>query len=444
MARYPDARWRPVTRYIPGGSSNQPMTRYDGGIDHTYVGSPSHDRAFAGFNTPGTPTPHFMFFLDGSVVQYIDTAFRSSACLDGNHRLVTWETQDGFPDLWSNGQAPKDNPKVVQAKAKFIVWLNKTHGIPLTRMPSSLPTARGFGWHRLGIDGNFEQKAGELLGGRVAGGEHWSTSFGKTCPTSRRIHQFVEETLPAAVVLATPKPTPPTKPTPKVRIVHASGRFDATDVDLAAALDAYAADADVITLTEVAGIKLVAALVAWAADNNWHLYHPSAAGQRECAILSRTPFTTTKAQRLTDLTLKVGRTSPLFLISAHVKGGPWVAVWHSPAHNEGLKRGLWPTRVYRSALAGLRVARMRLRGGGVAACGDWNLDLDRASVRAQLAKPFPRFKWAWARGQKPTLGGRVIDGVLTNLEVAEPATTLPAQPGFDHRAVAVVLKKRSK
>ena len=223
MALYPGARWRPVARYLPEGASNQAMSRYDGGIDHTYVGSPSHDRAFTGFNTPGTPTPHLMFFLDGSVVQYIDTDFRSSACLDGNHRLVTWETEDGFPGMWTNGQAPKDNPKVVAAKAKFLVWLHNTHGIPLTRMPSSKPDARGMGWHRLGIDGNFPQKPGQLLGGRVAGGEHWSTSAGKECPTDRRIVQFVDETLPAAVKLS--KPAPP-KPKPftleeKLAIVQA-------------------------------------------------------------------------------------------------------------------------------------------------------------------------------------------------------------------------------
>lgn len=212
MALYPGARIRLVDRHKAGGSSATPMTRYDGGCDHTYVGSPSHDAAFAGFNRDGAPTPHFMFFLDGSVVQYIDTDFRSSACLDGNPRLITWETEDGFPGLWSNGQAPKDNPKVVAAKAKFLVWLHKTHGIPLVRMPSSLPNARGMGWHRLGIDGNFPQKPGQLLGGRVAGGEHWTTSPGKECPTDRRIVQFVDETLPAAVKLANPPKPPPVVP----------------------------------------------------------------------------------------------------------------------------------------------------------------------------------------------------------------------------------------
>lgn len=441
MARYPGAQWRPVDRYKAGGSSAQPMSRYDAGVDHTYVGSPSHDAAFGGFNTPGNPTPHLMFFLDGSVAQYIDTAFRSSACLDGNHRLVTWETEDGFPGLWSNGQAPKDNPKVVAAKAKFLVWLNATHGIPLVRMPSSKPSARGMGWHRLGIDGNFETPPGTLLGGRVPGGEHWSTSFGKTCPTTRRIHQFVDETIPAAVALTKP---PPVKHGPPLTFVHASGKASkpaATGAQMASALDAYTeAGAQVITLTEVAGLEMTTTLASWAKTNRWHLYHPSAVGQRECAILSRKPFDRTKAQRLTDLTLKTGRTAPLFLVSAHIKGGPWVAVWHSPAHTQGLKAGLWPTRVYRSALTGLLKARMRMRGSGFVLAGDWNL---RPELLTKVS-PFKHLTWAGAAHQKPTEGGRVIDGFLTNLDVAEPAVTLPPEPGFDHRAVLAVLNTRRK
>jgi endonuclease/exonuclease/phosphatase (EEP) superfamily protein YafD len=241
----------------------------------------------------------------------------------------------------------------------------------------------------------------------------------------------------------TQKPKPPVKSGAPIRVVHASGKASkpaATAAQMTAALDTYAAEADVITLTEVAGLEMIAALVAWAADNKWHLFHPPYAGQRECAILSRAPITAAKAQRLTDLTLKVGRKSPMFLISAHVKGGPWVGVWHAPAHNEGLKPGLWPTRVYRSALAGLRAARMKTRGGGVVICGDWNI----RPALINRVNPFKHLKWAGAVGQKPTEGGRVIDGALTNFAIATPAVTLPAAPGFDHRAVLVVLKKKER
>jgi hypothetical protein len=92
-----------------------------------------------------------------------------------------------------------------------MAWLHTEHGIPLVRMPSSKPTAKGFGWHRLGIDGTSSSPP---VSSSLAcqGGEHWSTSFGKTCPTTRRIHQFVDETIPLAVQLANPKV--PAKPKP--------------------------------------------------------------------------------------------------------------------------------------------------------------------------------------------------------------------------------------
>jgi endonuclease/exonuclease/phosphatase (EEP) superfamily protein YafD len=226
-------------------------------------------------------------------------------------------------------------------------------------------------------------------------------------------------------------------------VVHASGKASkpaATAGQLNTALDWYATQADVITLTEVAGTDVSAALVLWAGAHGWHLYHPSGAGKSECAVLSKKPFGATKALRLTDLTLKTGRTAPLYLIAAHIKGGPWVPVWHSPAHTHGLKPGLWPTRVYRSALAGLLAARMKLRGGGVILGGDWNL---RPELLVKVA-PFKHLTWAGAANQKPTEGGRVIDGFLTNLHVATPAVTLPAQPGFDHKAVLVVVNKAVK
>jgi len=202
MARYPGAEWRPVERYKAGGPNAVPMSRYDVGEDHTYVGSPTPDRAFDGFNTPGNPVPHLMFFPGRKPVQYIDTDFRSSATLEGNPRCVTWETWDGFPDMWTDGQAPLDSDFIVEEKAKFMVWLHDTHGIPLVRLPDSRPASRGMGWHRLGIDGNFPTSPGTLLGGRVADGENWSTSFGKTCPTDTRIRQFVNITLPRAIEIS--------------------------------------------------------------------------------------------------------------------------------------------------------------------------------------------------------------------------------------------------
>lgn len=444
MSRYPGARWRPVARYLPDGSSAVAMTRYDGGIDHTYVGSPSPDSAFSRFNTPGTPTPHFMVFRDGSIDQYIDTRFRSSACLDGNYRLITWETADGFPGLWTDGQAPKDTAKMVKAKARLMVWLHKEHGIPLVQMPSSRSRDRGFGWHRLGIDGNFEQVPGQLLGGRVADGEHWSTSFGKTCPTSRRIRQFVNETIPAAVALTQPDPASMTG------VIVQSGHNTATADQLTAALTSHKKTLDravpdgaskVILLTEQAADKFAAPLTAWADANDMNVYHPTARGADECAILSSRPLKHQTYFKLTDLTLDpkvTHRTAPLFVIAAKPEGDDWIGVWHSPAHSDGLKPRIWATKVYLSALDGLKRWRMTVKGRPSIG-GDFNADPNRDRILKILTAKFPRMHWAGEADQQPTEGGRVIDGLLTRRKVLRSAETLRRQEGFDHKPVLIVL-----
>lgn len=225
----------------------------------------------------------------------------------------------------------------------------------------------------------------------------------------------------------------------KIRHVHASGRFDATNQQLVTALSAYEQSADVITITEVAPDKYADVLEQWAVSRGWHLYHPQGRGKDECAILSRRHFERRATHRLTDLTLRSGRTAPIYLITARVHDGPWFGVWHSPAHNGGLRRQLWPTRVYLSALQGLRAARQTMHGGGVVLAADWNLDLRRPVIYAQLAKPYPHMRFGVGHAQAPTEGGRVIDGVLTNLSIVHRTRTLPKQPGFDHAAVLTVL-----
>jgi hypothetical protein len=227
-----------------------------------------------------------------------------------------------------------------------------------------------------------------------------------------------------------------------MRMVHASGRFDAGDPNLEHALDAYAPHADVITLTEVSPAHYATALLDWSTANDWHLWHPRVGNADECAILSREPLDKRAAWRLSDLPIPGRGGAKVYLIAAHVKGGPWIGVWHTPAHNEGLSKvgkAATPTRIYLAALTRLHALRLRMHGGGVVFCADWNLDLRRQPVRARLAKPYPRMTWGWTPGQKNTEGGRVIDGVLTNLPILEHSVTLPAQPRFDHRAVRTVL-----
>jgi len=236
-----------------------------------------------------------------------------------------------------------------------------------------------------------------------------------------------------------------------VRHVHASGRFTATPAQLEAALDVYARTsdggfaADVITLTEVSPNQYGVPLARWAARNGFELHHPKLRGRDECAVLSRQPLDRRKTWRLTDLTLQVGRTAPLYLVAAQLRDGPWFAVWHTPAHNGGLStvgKSAFPTRVYRSALTGLRAARLKMHRGGVVLAADWNLDLHRPPIAAQLAKPYPLMHFGIDVDEAPTEGGRVIDGVLTNLPIVEKSVTLPAQPGFDHKGVLTVLGQK--
>ncbi len=236
-----------------------------------------------------------------------------------------------------------------------------------------------------------------------------------------------------------------------LRHVHTSGRFDATPSQLANALNTYVGEgpggfgADVITLTEVSPNQYDQPLRAWAGRHGFELHHPTLRGRDECAVLSRRPIEKRKAWRLTDLTLKVGRTAPLYLVAVKLRDGPWFAVWHTPAHNMGLStfgKAAVPTRVYRSALTGLRHSRLKMHHGGVVLAADWNLDLRRPEILLQLARPYPFMHFGIGAHEDPTEGGRVIDGILTDLPIMEKTMTLPAQSGFDHRSVLTVLGDR--
>jgi N-acetylmuramoyl-L-alanine amidase-like protein len=190
MARYPRAIWKPVERYKPGGSSHQAMPNPGRLCYHTAV--TSGDSLFALFNTPGNAVAHFYVREDGRCEQYVDTRAQASANLEGNHDTISVESWDdgGRRRTWTSAQA--------EACAELAAWANKVHRIPLKRLPSSRRGTQGVGWHRLGIDGNFPQRPGELLGGRVPGGEHWSTSFGKVCPFDGKILGIVNDILPRA------------------------------------------------------------------------------------------------------------------------------------------------------------------------------------------------------------------------------------------------------
>lgn len=185
MAWYPKAVRKPVSRYRPGGSSAVAMTSHRRVVEHTAVSNSSS--LYGLFATPGNATSHFYVAADGTVEQYIDTRIRSTANLEGNPDCITVETWDGYGNTWHGGSpGPRWTKAQEEALADLARWCHKVHGIPMRRLKSSRPGTRGVGWHRQGIDGNFPSG---LLRGRVAGGEHWSSSFGKVCPTDTRIKQ---------------------------------------------------------------------------------------------------------------------------------------------------------------------------------------------------------------------------------------------------------------
>lgn len=162
MARMPQATW------LGEHSPRRPMTRYDIVCVHTIVGfAPAHQA-------------HFSTWKNGKIGQSRDTAFRSAANLDGNHRVISIENEDAAQDVPLSGEQ-------VEACAQILAWAHKTHGVPLQLCPDSKPGSRGLAYHRQGIDGNF---GGMRFPGRVAGGEVWSESFGKTCPRDKRIAQL--------------------------------------------------------------------------------------------------------------------------------------------------------------------------------------------------------------------------------------------------------------
>lgn len=162
MPKMPGAEWQ--GEHSPGTT----MDRWDCVVIHTIVGfAPAH-------------AAHFSTFADGSIVQSRDTAFRSAANLNGNHRCIAIENEDAGQDI------PLTDAQVA-ACARILAWAHRTHGVPLQLCPDSKPGSRGLAYHRQGIDGNFDSFQ---FPGRVPGGEVWSESFGKTCPRDKRIAQL--------------------------------------------------------------------------------------------------------------------------------------------------------------------------------------------------------------------------------------------------------------
>ena len=172
MARMPGTIWQGEQ------SPRRPMERYDIVCVHTIVGyAPAH-------------AAHFSVKADGTILQSRDTAYQSAANLNGNHRVIAIENEDHGPRFGGTPRLPgwvPLTPEQVEANARILAWAHETHGVPLQLCPDSRPTSRGLAYHRQGIDGNF---GGYRFPGRVSGGETWTSSPGKVCPTDARIAQL--------------------------------------------------------------------------------------------------------------------------------------------------------------------------------------------------------------------------------------------------------------
>lgn len=185
MSWHPDAIHKPIDRYRPGHHSA--MTVHNRVILHTAVfNGPS---LYGMMDVPGTATSHFYVRADGTIEQYVSTSVQSSANLEGNYDGISIETEDNYPHGWKDGDAPKWTNAQLDSLASIVAWARRVHGVPTRRLKSSRRGTRGVGIHREGCDGNF---GGGIYRGRVSGGEHWSYSFGKTCPTNTRIRQWQE------------------------------------------------------------------------------------------------------------------------------------------------------------------------------------------------------------------------------------------------------------
>lgn len=171
MARMPAADW------LGEQSPRTPMTRWDIVCVHTIVGyAPAH-------------AAHFSTWADGRIGQSRDTAYRSAANLNGNHRVIAIENEDHGRAFgpWSGSDVPPLTSAQVLANAQILAWAHEEHGVPLQLCPDSRPGSRGLAYHRQGVDGNFGTYR---FAGRATGGEVWTSAYGKVCPGDARIAQL--------------------------------------------------------------------------------------------------------------------------------------------------------------------------------------------------------------------------------------------------------------
>lgn len=150
--------------------------------------------------------------------QYVPLTHNAYADLDGNDGSWSIETAGGV-----GSDAVVGEWDAAQLRRLEWLWRGlRKHG----DIPNKLATSsrlgsiesKGLSWHRLGIDGNFPEG---LLGGRLQRGAsnpsdphymHYSKSWGKACPTPKRIEQI--KSIHARSQMAEPDFPLPPRPEP--------------------------------------------------------------------------------------------------------------------------------------------------------------------------------------------------------------------------------------
>lgn len=206
MAIYPGA----IVRLLTVDKGRKKLTEYNRVNAHVAVTESSS--LYGQFNNKSSADSHFYVRRDGTVEQYVDTAWRANADYEGNDATISIETQGGV----NNADTEPWDPPQLETIAQIYAWAVTTHGIPVSQASSSKKdsTSRGLSWHRLGIDGNFPALP-DIRAGRNqrGGGMYWSTARGKLCPGGGKIQQIPGIFARAQAILGGAAPIPP-NPTP--------------------------------------------------------------------------------------------------------------------------------------------------------------------------------------------------------------------------------------
>ncbi|MFC9934565.1 N-acetylmuramoyl-L-alanine amidase [Glutamicibacter sp. NPDC127525] len=210
MAIYPGAKKRLIPKW-----NKVKIARWRRMNLHVAVSEASS--LYGMFSRSNSACSHFYVAKDGTVEQYIDTAYRSASDMNGNDSTISVETQGGVknPDgePWTDEQ--------VEALTKLWKWARDTHEIKnqVAKNTQSNENSAGLSWHRLGVEGNFAGRPGILSSSYKPGGIKFSSARGKICPGDAKILQIpgiwaaangeVGDVKPAG------KPSKPVKPKPK-------------------------------------------------------------------------------------------------------------------------------------------------------------------------------------------------------------------------------------